>query len=90
METAAGLKGKALLLGVGNATDIPLATLAEQFDQLTLVEVDQESVVSAVQALPIKSQEKIMSFMSAGNEIFFFEVSSILHTIKKFIIDYKG
>lgn len=59
IDAAHGLTGKALVLGVGNATDIPLAHLANQFDELTLVEVDEESVVKAVEALPIQSQEKI-------------------------------
>lgn len=58
-QTAIDSRSRALLFGVENATDIPLEALAEQFDQLTLVEVDQDSVVAAVEALPIKSQEKV-------------------------------
>lgn len=39
LEAAKGLKGRALVLGVGAGNDIPLKELAEQFDEVVLVDI---------------------------------------------------
>lgn len=54
-----GQSKKALLLGVGNALDIPLQELVEKFDHLTIVELDRESTENAIKQLSPSLQAKI-------------------------------
>ena len=54
-----GQSKKALLLGVGNALDIPLQELVEKFDRLTIVELDRESTENAIKQLSPSLQAKI-------------------------------
>ena len=54
-----GQPKKALLLGVGNALDIPLQELAERFDHLTVVELDRTSAEQAIKKLSPDLQPKI-------------------------------
>jgi len=55
----AGQSKTALLFGVGNCMDILLEQLAQQFDSLTLVELDRNSVEQAVKKL----LERIFGFL---------------------------
>lgn len=54
-----GQSKKALLLGVGNALDIPLPELVEMFDHLTVVELDRETTENAIKQLSPSLQAKI-------------------------------
>ena len=42
----------ALVLGAGNCTEIPLEELARRFDEVILVDLDEESMAAAVESLP--------------------------------------
>ncbi|MEX2301375.1 MAG: hypothetical protein WD733_10585 [Bryobacterales bacterium] len=42
----------ALILGAGNCTEIPLEELARRFDEVMLVDLDEESMAAAVEELP--------------------------------------
>lgn len=54
-----GIKKKALILGAGSCLDIPLAELADRFDEVTLLEVDFNSTETAVRNLTLERQRKI-------------------------------
>lgn len=57
-NTTAGQRGKALILGLGNGIGIPLAEMAEQFDTVTIVDIDEAAAQSTVARLPRNKQEK--------------------------------
>lgn len=59
LSLAKGLEGDALILGLGNGDDIPLQLLAEQFENVTVVDVDVESMQQAIERLPLHLQNKI-------------------------------
>jgi hypothetical protein len=48
----AGEPKRALLLGGGNCTDIPLAAIVDTFDHTTLVDSDTESIAASASRLP--------------------------------------
>jgi len=50
---------RAIVLGAGNCSDIPVAELARTFDTTTLVDIDVKSVAKAVANLPKRLHEKI-------------------------------
>lgn len=60
-NVAAGLTGKALILGYGEANDIPFLDLVQQFDQVTIVDIHPEIMEKHVAALPqdLKAKVKI-------------------------------
>jgi hypothetical protein len=53
-----GQSKEALLLGVGPGTDYPLQKLAEQFDHLTVIELDEKGTRSAIEQLPLELRGK--------------------------------
>lgn len=61
LSLAAGVNGEALLLGFGNGHDTPLAELAAQFDQITVIDVDMFGVNKSINALPSHLQNKVTS-----------------------------
>lgn len=61
LEAAKGLDKNALVVGVGNGNDIPLKELAQQFEQLTLVDIDSEAMERAVNTLEPELQKKIIT-----------------------------
>ena len=58
-QVPGGQPKEALLLGIGNALDIPLPELAEKFDHLTVVDMDNESAKGAIEKLSPDLQKKI-------------------------------
>lgn len=58
-RTPHGKRKKALILGAGNCSDIPLPELTDRFDEVTLVEIDNESTERAVKDLSPAQQKKI-------------------------------
>lgn len=58
LNTAQGFRGNALIVGLGNATDIPLAELVTQFDSITVVDMDLSSVHNVLITLPEQLQRK--------------------------------
>lgn len=59
LRGATGLKGAALIVGIGNATDIPFNELAKQFDKVTIVEIDPKSIGRALGLLDKELLKKI-------------------------------
>jgi len=59
LKGATGLKGSALIVGIGNATDIPFNELAKQFDKVTVVEIDPKSIGRALRSLDKDLLKKI-------------------------------
>ena len=61
LEAAKAASGRehALVLGAGNATEIPLAELARRFDRVTLVDLDGESLAAGVAELPEQLAAKV-------------------------------
>lgn len=57
-EAAAGHES-AVVLGAGNATEIPLARLARRFDRVTLVDLDGESLEAGAATLPDELAAKV-------------------------------
>jgi hypothetical protein len=62
LSAAKGFNKKALVVGIGNGTDIPLKELAQQFEQLTLVDIDSEAIQRAISTLEPKLQKKNRHF----------------------------
>jgi hypothetical protein len=56
---AAQGRERALVLGAGNCTEIPLEALAERFKQVVIVDLDRESLEQAVAALPPGIQKRV-------------------------------
>lgn len=59
LSLAEGVAGTALILGPGNAQDIPLLELARQFDQITIVDIDMFAMQKVINNLPANLQNKI-------------------------------
>lgn len=59
LSWAEGLKGKALVVGIGNGMDIPLLKLASQFEQVTVLDIDVYAMKVAIAKLPEHLQKKI-------------------------------
>ncbi len=54
-----GMQRKALLIGAGNCSDIPLQELVSIFDEVVIVEVDKFSIEKVLHLLPSYLQRKI-------------------------------
>lgn len=59
LDASKGLQGSALILGMGNAMDIPLGEFSSQFDHITVVEMDQEAAELVLGRLSEIDQKKI-------------------------------
>jgi len=59
VKGAQGLKGEALIVGIGNAIDIPFNELAKQFERVTVVELDPTSVTRALGRLEPEQRSKV-------------------------------
>lgn len=65
LKGAAGLRGEALILGIGNAADIPFKALAQQFEKVTIVEIDAVSIQRALGKLDDKELLKKITVIVA-------------------------
>lgn len=54
-----GLSGQALVVGIGNGTDIPLEDLCRQFDKVTIQDIDEEALARAEKKVPEALRGKI-------------------------------
>jgi hypothetical protein len=80
LKGAAGLKGAALIVGIGNATDIPFNELAKQFDKVTVVEIDPKSIGRALSKLDkdlLKKITVVVADLTGCMEAFSKEVESV-------------
>jgi hypothetical protein len=56
---AQGLSGTALVVGLGNGLDIPLEDMANQFERVTVLDIDMVAMGKAIKRLPPHLQKKI-------------------------------
>ena len=52
-------RSRAIVLGAGSCREIPLEDLAQQFEQVVLVDLDEQSMREAVGRLPSELQDKV-------------------------------
>lgn len=59
LEGAKNLHGRALIVGIGNACEIPIEELANQFDSITIIDIDRNAMEKCLKKLDEKQREKI-------------------------------
>ncbi len=59
LNGAEGLKGRAIVLGLGNGIDIPLKQLAEQFDKIIGIDIDLKTMERTKMSLPGELRNKV-------------------------------
>ncbi|MDP3941089.1 MAG: hypothetical protein Q8Q49_02140 [bacterium] len=58
MQAAEGLQGRALIVGLGVGIDIPLEQITTQFDEVTILDLDEHATRKRLASLPENLQEK--------------------------------
>lgn len=95
LKHAEGLKGKALVLTYGRATEIPFRELATQFEQVTVMDTHLEFIEEKVSHLPSELKEKIKplviditgSFFSVEHQVSLLGRNPDTYDIMKLVTD---